>query len=112
VAVYVDKLRDWGWRLGPSCHLISDAPPGDNAELHEFAARIGLKRAWFQKSTSAPHYDLTAGRRAAAVKLGAAELDDREFVAVWRKWVAAAVAMVRAAATEDEKDRARERLYS
>lgn len=54
MAIYVDQLRNWGWRLGPSCHLFTDGP---NEELHAFAARLGLKRAWFQKSTSGPHYD-------------------------------------------------------
>lgn len=79
--VYVDKLRDWGWRLGASCHLIADT----EAELHEFAARLGMRRAWFQtRNGRDPHYDLTAGRRAKAVALGAVELEDREFVALLR----------------------------
>lgn len=34
MGVYIDELRDWGWRLGPSCHMIADT----NEELHEFAA--------------------------------------------------------------------------
>jgi hypothetical protein len=57
------------------CHLFSDT---SDAELHEFAARIGLKRAWFQKPDSPlqthRHYDLTAGKRRQAVAAGAVEI--------------------------------------
>ncbi len=74
MSVYVDRLRNWGWRLGPSSHLIADTVE----ELHAFAERIGLRREWFQDGRS-PHYDLTAGRRTTAVRLGAVELGDRDF---------------------------------
>jgi hypothetical protein len=42
-------------------------------ELHEMAARLGLKRAWFQEppKASVPHYDLTPSRRALAIRYGA-----------------------------------------
>lgn len=100
MAVYVDELRDWGWKLGPSCHLIADT----NEELHEFAARIGMRMAWFQKSSSGPHYDLTASRRAAAVRLGAVEITSREMVAKLKAWRALVVARLKAAATDEERD--------
>lgn len=74
--VYVDSLVDHGWELGPSCHLIGDGAE----ELHAFAERIGLKRAWFQAYASTPHYDLTRKRRKAAVAAGAIELERRAFV--------------------------------
>lgn len=51
-----------------SCHLTTDGPIH---ELHEFAQRIGLKRAWFQHHRFAPHYDLTPRRRRAALQAGA-----------------------------------------
>jgi hypothetical protein len=70
MSVYVDALADRGWRLGPSCHLIADTVE----ELHAFATRLGMKRAWFQPE-STPHYDLTEGRRILAMRLGAVELD-------------------------------------
>jgi hypothetical protein len=108
VAVYVDKLRNWGWRLGPSCHLITD---GANEELHAFADRLGLKREWFQKSASGPHYDLTARRRQRAIELGAIELEDRPFHAILKAWRQAALARIRAATTEDEKQAIRDGLY-
>lgn len=86
MTVYVDPLTDWGWNLRgrkvPSCHLFTDTP--DLAELHALAARIGMKRAWFQDHRLAPHYDLTPNRRAAAVTAGAIEVDRHQAVMIWR----------------------------
>lgn len=80
MTAYVDKLHDYGWRLGPSCHLIADT----QEELHQVAAAVGMQRRWFQAppKASAPHYDLVASRRKRAVELGAVELDRRGFVEV------------------------------
>lgn len=73
------------------CHLFSDNI--DQTELHEFAARISLKRAWFQpgKALGRPgehdpagdHYDLTAGKRRQAVAAGAVDVDLHQAAAVW-----------------------------
>ena len=76
--VYVDRLRDWGWKLGPSCHMIADALD----ELHAMAAKIGMKRSWFQDENCRPHYDLVASRRRMAVASGAKEVGDEEFFEV------------------------------
>lgn len=59
------------------CHMVSDE---GEAELHAFAARIGLRRSWAQlrPEASAAHYDLTPARRATAVRLGAVEVTMRE----------------------------------
>ena len=61
------------------CHMVSDV---SEEELHAFAARIGLQRAWAQlrPRASAAHYDLVPWRRAKAVKLGAIEVSSRELV--------------------------------
>lgn len=75
VPVYVDNLRDYGWRHGPSCHLIADSVE----ELIDFALAMGLRREWFQ-AKSTPHFDLTADGRKLAVELGAVELSNRELV--------------------------------
>lgn len=75
MAVYVDNLRDYGWRHGPSCHLIADSVD----ELIEFAVSIGLRAEWFQPK-STPHFDLTAEGRALAVGGGAIELDKRGLI--------------------------------
>lgn len=53
-----------------SCHLIV---AGKLEDLHDFAKRIGLKREWFQENASWPHYDLTANKRAQALRYGALE---------------------------------------
>lgn len=62
------------------CHMVSDV---SEEELHGFAARIGLQRAWAQlrPNASAAHYDLMPWRRALAVKFGAVEVSRRELVA-------------------------------
>lgn len=71
----MDKLVDYGWRHGPSCHLIADSVD----ELIEFAISMGLRREWYQPLSS-PHFDLHAEGRAIAVQNGAIELDSRAFV--------------------------------
>ena len=73
--VYVDPLVDYGWKRGPSCHLIGDTI----SELIEFAVSIGMRPEWYQPKSS-PHFDLTADAREYAVKHGAIELDRRAFV--------------------------------
>jgi hypothetical protein len=94
MAVYVDDanipatVRN-GTRSHTSawCHLTADT----QEELHEFAARLGLKRAYFQpgkplggKPGPFWHYDLTAGKRAQAAGLGAVEVSAREMPALMR----------------------------
>lgn len=75
MAAYVDRLRDYGWHRGPSCHLIADSVD----ELIHFALGLGLRREWFQPKRS-PHFDLTIELRALALDRGALELDQRSFV--------------------------------
>lgn len=85
MAVYVDDLQAWPnargiFRAG-SCHLAADTLD----ELHEFAARIGMKREWFQPGRGRhPHYDLVKSRRDRAVALGALEVSGRDLVLLWR----------------------------
>jgi hypothetical protein len=70
--IMVDELLVWPNAWGPfkkgSCHLTTDGPI---EELHAFAERIGLKRAWFQPHRLMDHYDLTSSRREAALAAGA-----------------------------------------
>jgi hypothetical protein len=68
--VYVDDLVDYGvtyGRAGPEwCHLIADTLE----ELHFFAVcELGLRQDWFQDKRI-PHYDLTKGKRALAIRKG------------------------------------------
>lgn len=39
MAVYVDPLINYGWKLGPSCHMTADTIE----ELNALAVKIGLK---------------------------------------------------------------------
>jgi hypothetical protein len=75
MAVYVDRLIDYSWRHGPSCHLIADSVE----ELIAFAVELGLRAEWFQPRSS-PHFDLTREGRDAAIRNGAIELNNRAFV--------------------------------
>jgi hypothetical protein len=86
MTIYVDSLAEWGWRPHgvpvPSCHMFTDEI--DLTALHAMAARIGMRREWFQDKRSAPHYDLVPERRAAAVAAGAVELSWDDAAQVWR----------------------------
>lgn len=79
MSVYVDPvmpcIRNKNWRYDYCCHLVGDT----TAELHSFAARLGLRRSWFQSKTI-PHYDLTVNKRRQAVRLGAVEIDVKSFM--------------------------------
>jgi hypothetical protein len=56
--------------------MVSDESVED---LHEFAARIGLRHRSFQ-SVSRPHYDLRPSTRRLAVNMGAQEVGMRDLV--------------------------------
>ncbi len=78
VPLYVDdaiwERHDRRW-----CHLLSE----DEAELHAFAARLGLERRRFQTRPTRPwidHYDIDEQRRCEALRMGAIELTRREVV--------------------------------
>lgn len=80
VAVYVDDWRQPA-TVGPVegrwSHLLADT----EEELHAFAARLGLRRAWFQRSRRHPafdHYDVTDDLRREAISLGAAAISWRQ----------------------------------
>jgi hypothetical protein len=75
LTVYVDDAfcsddpATWGRWTGGG-HMQADTPD----ELHAFAARLGLRREWFQSRPDRPerdHYDLTGARRDLAIHLGA-----------------------------------------
>lgn len=87
MTIYVDTIQGYpadmcrGLPGRQWCHMISDT---SDEELHEFAAKIGMKRSWSQPKSS-PHYDLTPSRRAKAVQLGAVEVTRNDFVAALRR---------------------------
>jgi hypothetical protein len=82
---YVDELRRY--RHGPThfdswCHLYCDGGP---EELHAFADRLGLKRAWYQDRPGFPHHDLPPPARERAIALGAIAITARELVRLVRR---------------------------
>jgi Protein of unknown function (DUF4031) len=78
LSVYVDHAfaaGDWG-RWSGGGHLQADTVE----ELHAFAARIGLRREWFQSKPGRPendHYALTRTGRELAIRHGAIREDRR-----------------------------------
>ncbi|MFI1580053.1 DUF4031 domain-containing protein [Embleya sp. NPDC020630] len=85
MAVYVDEITHYpnaarikGLRHTHWSHLTADT----QEELHEFAARLGLKRAWYQAHEYRWHYDVTPNVRSAALRLGAVEIDRYGLAAV------------------------------
>ena len=68
------------WQAQHACHMTADSLD----ELHAFAARLGLRRAWFQNHHKNPrywHYDLVASKRRMALAYGAKELTLEQEVA-------------------------------
>lgn len=82
MTVYVDELKLWGnWKYGESCHLLpQDQSAEALAELHHFAAQVGMKPEWFQGSERWPHYDLTSRRREMALAYGAVSVRSRDWM--------------------------------
>jgi hypothetical protein len=92
VTVYVDDFgcpAEVGGYRGRWSHLVAD----EQDELHAFAARLGLRRAWFQDPTISGkpmparpgtraaegwHYDVTESKRRLAIKLGAVPISIRD----------------------------------
>lgn len=111
MTIYVDELRSYpqkaksGGRFfgsgKQSCHMMTDGEP---EELHQFAERIGLKRAWYQDHPSHPHYDLTPSKRAQALRLGAQERTIAEWVEQKRGKASPLSPAERAALTALEQD--------
>lgn len=88
MTVYVDALRKTTpvrgrWPYAQGAHLLADGLD----ELHMFAARLGMRRAWFQPGTpsSVPHYDLSPARHAHALVLGAELVDRPRLVAIMKR---------------------------
>ena len=80
MTVYLDDWRQPA-RLGPVddrwSHLVADT----DDELHAFAARLGMRREWFQHKAGRPHqahYDVPERARREALDLGAVPVTWRQ----------------------------------
>lgn len=85
MSVYIDNemscLPKGRYRWNTVTHLFADTLD----ELHAFAAKIGMRREWFQhKPGGLPHYDLNDTRRQMAFSHGAILLMDRRVIV--NKW--------------------------
>lgn len=81
MSVYVD-IAIHTMRGRRMCHMFSP----DVAELHAMAARIGLRRRWFQDPltmrVSWPHYDIDVASRTIALGFGAIACDRYQTLAM------------------------------
>lgn len=73
--VYVDTATNRFRRMKMS-HMIADTPE----ELASMARRLGLRLSHFQRSASAPHFDICQSKKKEARALGAIELKRDAFV--------------------------------
>ena len=64
-------------------HMTADS----KEELHAFAAEIGVRRCWYHKGRTHPHYDVTSPQRAAALLSGAVSVDVREVLRKARRLI-------------------------
>lgn len=82
MTVYVDDMRLQArvGSLNARWSHLTVGPGDDLAELHAFAASIGLRRSWFQGPPEHrhPHYDVTDTKRQQAIKAGAKPITWRE----------------------------------
>ena len=78
--VYVDQANIQYGRMKMS-HLLADTPQ----ELHEMAAKIRVKRKWYQKNASTPHYDICMEKRALALSYGAILVNRRELADILQR---------------------------
>lgn len=109
MTVYVDDYRVPArvGRLSARWSHLTVGPDDNIAELHEFAARIGLRKSWFQaKGWPWDHYDVTDSKRQEAIRAGAVPITWRE----GGQMRAGAVARRRAAGVAQEEAAGRSQL--
>lgn len=80
MSVYVDNMRAQYGRM-VMFHMVADTTD----ELLAMADTIGVARKWIQHpGTPKEHFDITLGKRALAVKAGAAEIGNRQLTEIIR----------------------------
>lgn len=85
--IFVDAIQSGPtpWPGGRFSHLVSDESVG---ELLKFALSIGLSSRWFQhrSPSSMPHFDVSPGFRAKAIRAGAVAVGRRDYVEAVRRF--------------------------
>jgi len=81
--VYVDNAKILH-RGSPRNHMSADSL----AELHAFAAEIGVKKCWYHRGTAHPHYDITDIQREQALNSGATAVDSRFLLKIAKRLAA------------------------
>lgn len=79
MAVYVDELQVTSpthqWPFSRACHMTADT----HDELMTMARGLRLKFSWLQhEGLITEHFDLSAGKREKAIRLGAVQQTRRE----------------------------------
>lgn len=82
--IYIDPLRYYershvqraARRYG---HFWSHIFADDVKELHAFASKLGLRRAYFQANPH-PHYDVATNKRQPAIRAGAVEMTTKDIL--------------------------------
>lgn len=83
--IFVDSIQSGPtpWPGGRFSHLTSDESV---RELLEFGQSIGLHLNWFQHRGSHPHFDVSPGFRAKAIRAGARAVARREYLEAVRRF--------------------------
>ena len=77
--IYVDAAT---WKKSENgrksyAHMVADSLE----ELHAFATQITVKKHFFHRSKTAPHYDINSDQQIVAIAQGAKLVDSREILA-------------------------------
>jgi hypothetical protein len=80
MTVYVDDARMNAPHLIGGLAKWSHMTADTRDELHEFAARLGMARHWFQDHPRLWHYDVVEKTRQRAIEMGAQSVSVRELV--------------------------------
>lgn len=81
MTIYVDDMQ-CSYHNMIMCHMGADT----TKELNNMADKIGVKRKWIQhKGTWREHFDICLTKKKLAIKYGAIEVTQREFVIRMKK---------------------------
>lgn len=80
--IFIDQPQTHNNKYKNWCHMVTD---GNTEELHIFAEKIGLRRAYYQnKNKRNPHYDLSPTKQTMAISLGAIRVANEKLIEILR----------------------------